>query len=85
MFELDHSFNPQNDHISAKEKASVPPHLVSKHPAKIMVWGSIRAQVLADLHLVPQKQSVDAGYYVTEILQKSELSSLVGTPPPARF
>ena len=43
-----------------------------------MVWGSIRAQVLADLHVVPQKQSVDAGYYVTEILQKSQLPSLVG-------
>ena len=71
MFELEHSFDPQNDCVWANEKASVPPCQVSKHPAKIMVWGSMSAQALTDLHMVPQKQSVDAGYYVTEILQKS--------------
>ena len=76
MFELEHSFNPQNDRVWAKEKASVPPRLVSKHPAKIMVWGAMSAQALTDLHVVPQKQSVDAGYYVTEILQKSLLPAL---------
>ena len=55
MLELEHSFNPQNDHISAKEKTSIPPRLVSRHPAKIMVWGDMRAQVLVDLHVVPLK------------------------------
>ena len=34
------------------------------------------AQVLTGLHVVPQKQSVHTGYYVTEILQKSLLPSL---------
>ena len=54
IFELEHPFNSQNDHIWAKEKASIPPRLVSMHPAKIMVWGAMRAQLLADLHVVPR-------------------------------
>ena len=64
----------QNDRIWAKEKTSTPHRLVSKPPgpAEIMVcvlWGEgMSAQVLADLHVVPQKQSVDVGYYVTGIL-----------------
>ena len=73
VFELDHPFNSQNDRVWAKEKASIPPRLVSKHPAKIMVCGAMSAQAPTDLHMVPQKQSVDVGYYVTEILQKSRL------------
>lgn len=76
MFELEHSSNPQNDRVWAKEKASVPPRLVSKHPAKIMVWGAMSAQALTELHVVPQGQSVDSEYYVTEILEKSLLPSL---------
>ena len=51
MFELEHSFNPQNDRVWAKEKASIPPRLVSNHPAKIMVWGAMSAQALTDLHV----------------------------------
>ena len=76
MFELEHTFDPQSDRVWAKKKASVPPRLVSKHPAKIMVWRAMSAQALTNLHMVPQKQSFDAGYYVTEIVQKSLLPSL---------
>ena len=79
MFELEHSSNPQNDRVWAREKASVAPRLVSKHPAKIMVWGAMSSQALTDLHVVPQKQPVDADYYVTEILEKSLLPSLTRT------
>ena len=79
MFKLEHSPNPQNDRVWAKEKASVPPRLVSKHLAKIMVWGAMSAQALTELHVVPQKQSVDADYYVTEILEKFLPSSLACT------
>ena len=51
---------------------------MSKHPAKIMVWGAMRAQVLAYLHLVPRSSLwTQATMYVTEILQKSLLPSLV--------
>ena len=53
MSELEHSFKPQNDRVLVKEKASAPPRLVSKHPAKIMVWGAMSAQALTDLHVVP--------------------------------
>ena len=76
MSELEHSFKDQNDHVWVKEKASVPTRSVSKHPAEIMVWGAMVAQALTSLHVVPQKQSVDAGYYAIEILQKSLLPSL---------
>ena len=54
MCELEHSFNPQSDRIWAKEKASVPPRLVSRHPAKIMVWGTMSPQALTDLRVVPR-------------------------------
>ena len=76
MLELEHSFDLQNDRVWTKQKVSVPPRLVSKHPAKIMVWGAMSAQALTNLHVVPQKQPFGAGYHVTEILQKSLLPSL---------
>ena len=41
-----------------------------------MAWGAMSPRALTNLHVVPQKQSFDAGYYVTEILQKSLLLSL---------
>ena len=34
------------------------------------------AHALTNLHVVPQKQSLDAGYYVIEILQRSPLPSI---------
>ena len=43
------------------------------------------AQALTDLHVVPQKQSVNAGYDVTEFLQNSLLPNLRETPAPAQF
>ena len=79
IFELEHSSNAQNDRVWAKEKALVPPRLVSKHPAKIMVWGGMSAQALTELHVIPQKQTVDTKYYTTEILEKSLLPSLTRT------
>ena len=44
-----------------------------------MVWGAMSAQALIELHMVPQKQSVDVDYYVTKILEKSLLPSLART------
>ena len=79
IFEVEHSSNAQNDRVWAKEKALVPPRFMSKHPAKVMVWGGMSSQTLTELHVVPQKQSVDTKYYTTEILQKSLLPSLART------
>ena len=79
VFEVDHAPNPQNDRVWAREQASVPPRLVTKHPAKIMVWGGMSAQALTELHVVPQRQSVDAKYYAREILENSLLPSLART------
>ena len=38
--------------------------------------GATASQSLSELHGVPQKQSVDSEYYVTEILEKSLLPGL---------
>ena len=53
MFELEKSFNPQNGRAWL-EKVSVPPRLLSRHPAKIIVRGTMSAQALTDLHVVPR-------------------------------
>ena len=38
--------------------------------------GAMSAQALTNLRVVPQKQSFDSEYYVTEMLQKFLLRSL---------
>ena len=40
-----------------------------------MVWWAMSAKALTNLHMVPQKQLVDARYFVIQILQKSLLPS----------
>ena len=84
MFEIEHTPNPQNDRMWEKEKTSVPPRLVSKHPARIMVWGAMSALGLTELHVVPQKQTVDTQYYTREILENSLLPSLARTASTGR-
>lgn len=79
MFELEHTSNPQNDRVWAKDRSSVPPRTVSKYPGKIMVWGAMSGQALTELHVVPQRQSVDTEYYIGEILEKSLLPALART------
>ena len=41
-----------------------------------MVWGAMSAQGLSELHVLPQKQTVDAEHYVTKILEQSLLPAL---------
>ena len=40
------------------------------------MWGSMSTQGLAELHVVPQKQTVNTEYYVSEILTKTLLPAL---------
>ena len=49
-----------------------------KFPGKLHVWGMMSYNGLSDLHLIPKGQSVNASYYIEEILCKTMLSSLQG-------
>lgn len=75
-FEVMHPTNPQNDRVWAKNRTEVPPRMALKKPAKVMVWGGMSAQGLTELHVVPQKQTVNTDYYVSEILTKTLLPAL---------
>ena len=75
-FELYHSPNTQNDRIWANNSSDVTPHETIKNPPKVMVWGMMSYNSLSDLHFVPSKQTVNAQYYVEEILEKTCLCAL---------
>ena len=76
LFEVMHPPNPQNDRVWAKDKAEVPQRTALKKPGKVMVWGAMSAQGLTQLHVLPQKQTVDTAYYIHEILEKNLLPAL---------
>ena len=71
-----HSRSPQNGRVWAQYKAEVSPGTALKNPAKVLVWGAMNAQGLTKLHVVPQKQIVNTGHYVNEILTKTVLPAL---------
>lgn len=75
-FEILHTSNPQNDRVWARNVDDVPPRTTVKNPCKIMVWGAMSAQGLSELHFVPKAETVNADYYVDEILTKSLLPAL---------
>ena len=70
-FELFHPSNHQNDRIWCRNSSEVLPQETVKFPPKIMTWGMMSHQTLSELHIVPPKQTVDASYYVSEILAKT--------------
>ena len=47
-----------------------------KFPPRIMVWGMTSGSGLSELHFVPLKQTVNAEYFINEILEKSCLPTL---------
>ena len=75
-FEILHTSNPQNDRVWARDVDDVPPRITVKNPSKIMVWGAMSALGLSELHFVPKGQTVNAAYYVNEILTKSLLPAV---------
>ena len=70
-FELFHPSNHQNDRVWCHNSSDVLPQETVKFPQKIMVWGMMSHQVLSELHIVPPKRTVNASYYVSEILTKT--------------
>ena len=67
-FELFSTPNRQNDRVWSKNGKDISPVFKVKFPAKVMVWGMMSHRALSELHIIPQKQSVDAAYYRDNIL-----------------
>ena len=67
-FELFSTLNRQNDRVWSKNGKKITPVLKVKFPARVMVWGMMSHRVLSELHIIPQKQSVNAAYYRDDIL-----------------
>ena len=62
-FELFSTTNRQNDRVWSKNGKDISPVLKVKFPAKVMVWGMTSHRALSELHIIPQKQSVNATIY----------------------
>ena len=75
-FELFHPTNRQNDRVWSQNARNIEPIQTVKFPPKIMVWGMMSGTGISELHFLPPKQSVNAEYYIKEILEKSCLSTL---------
>ena len=67
-FELFQTPNRQNDRVWSKEAGSIEPCIKVKFPAKIQVWGIMSHRALSELHIIPQRQTVNGEYYRTNIL-----------------
>ena len=67
-FKLFLSTIPQNDRIRWRNSSEVTPQGGEIFP-QIMVWGMMSHQALR-IHIIPPKQTVNASYYVSEILLK---------------
>ena len=75
-FELFHSPNRQNDRVWATGSKNIEPIHQVKFPGKVMVWGMMSHRALSDLHIVPQRQSVNGAYYRDEMLGKTCLDAI---------
>ena len=60
--------NPQTDRVWSSDVKNVPPVLTIKFPSHLMVWGAMSARAVSELHILPPKCTVNAKYYVDEIL-----------------
>ena len=69
-FELFHPTNKQNDRVWDINPHNIPPVESVKNPPKMMVWGMMSRSGLSELHFIPPKRSVNAEYYINEILEK---------------
>ena len=72
-YELYPSGNPKNDVIWATDKGDVAPIERQKFSPKVLVWGAMTSTCLSELHVIPQKTSVDGQYYRENILKNSLL------------
>ena len=67
-FHLFEPSNRQTDRVWDSDAQNIPPVLTSKFPPHLMVWGAMSANAVSELHILPQKCTVNAKYYVDNIL-----------------
>lgn len=75
-FQMFNSPNRQNDRVWAQDPSAVPVAPSVKFPSKLMVWGMMSHQGLSELHVIPEKTSVDSHYYVDTILENACLPAI---------
>ncbi|KAI6647362.1 Transposase-like [Oopsacas minuta] len=69
-FELFHPTNSQNDRVWDVSSRNITPVETVKNPPRLMVWGMMSHRGLSELHLISPRHSVNADYYINEILAK---------------
>ena len=62
--------NRKNDIVWGSEEDKVTVAKTVKKSAYVNIWGAILASGLSAIHIMPQGQTVDAEYYVEDILEK---------------
>lgn len=62
--------NSRNDTVWGSQEANVPVASQVKFSPTVLVWGGMTASGLTRLHFVPQHTSINAEYYVNNILEK---------------
>jgi hypothetical protein len=60
--------NGQNMRIRTNDPSSLRPFLIPKHGLKIMVCGGMTSNGVTDLHVVPQKTTINGEYYRSHVL-----------------
>lgn len=68
--------NPQNDRIYSQSRENVEASEQVKFSPYVMVWGAMSASGLTDLHMLPQGTTVNAQYYIGNILENVLLPAL---------
>ena len=62
--------NRKNDIVWGSQEDKVPVAKTVKKSAYVNTWGAMSASGLSVIHIMPQGQTVDAEYYVEDILEK---------------
>ena len=62
--------NRKNDIVWGSQKDKVPVAKTVKKSAYVNIWGAMSASGLSAIHIMPQGHTVDAEYYVEDILEK---------------
>ena len=67
-FHLFEPSNPQTDRVWDSSAQNIPPIQTLKFPPTLMVWAAMSANAVSELHILPQKCTINAKYYVDSIL-----------------
>ena len=78
-FQLFEPSNRQTDRVRDRNARNIPPVLTSKFPLHLMVSAAMSANAVLELHILPQKCTVNPKYYVDNILaEPCKMHLLVG-------